>query len=269
VAVFLQKNGRPGQGVVCFFIDMREGADMAAIGLSILEEIMDRIRQLMQSNQRLKLVNNYKGVTLHRESPILAVEEQRATLRCGGRSLSCLIHEKTTYLQNDSFPNTVSAQLQRLNLDSGTIVLTGFQYTGRKWEERKESRVQPRQSLRAHLRIRGAAFRAGIADLSVHGAGLFVHHLTEGGPIIEPETPVELRFLLPNGGEIIEKGAVISVTAVPGSCLARLSLSTTPRIYYERSLERYVHSRESEILEELEQRYASATEPKYTHQLYF
>ena len=213
-------------------------------------DALPAIKSLAFQNIPVAVTGSYKGVLFEEKVAPLRITPASVIFRAP-KSQICATLQTPVVLHSQVLSESVRAHIQYLK--DGELCLSNFTYTGLRWRNRIEQRVEPDAPVTATLTVEGKRYRANLLNLSLHGAGLMVFLGDSTASELAPRARVEVNFRLSEQSEFNVLGNVASVHFL-GYSLAQAGLSLQPTPIQESWLEKYITRRKIEILEELEHR---------------
>jgi hypothetical protein len=241
---------------------------MASNYLTAVDDVLSVIRYLGQQNAAIELTKSFRGLVLEQDVRVLEVNPDDAAFRVTNTE-TCAALEGDVYLHSQLFPKPVMAQIKSLNLNNGTLTLSGFEYIDIDWKRRQHERVRPKRPTYVTLRWKGKAHRAAMDNISVDGMRILAFKILEGGMRIQPGSRVQLEFQLASDYIFMaRKGTIIYINTI-GRCFTKIGFRLFPTARESRLLKEYIALRKQEILEELNQAYWEMKKPRGIEALYF
>lgn len=214
------------------------------------------IKSLAFQSIPVALTSVYKGVLLEEKVAPLKINPDSITFRAPKTQI-CATMRTPVILHSKLLPESVRAQIQYVNPRSGEICLSNFSFTGCYWQDRGEQRVEPSEPIYATLTVFNQRYRANLANLSLHGAGLMIFLGDSTGGNLTLKSKVDLNFKLSESNEFTVGGSIASIKFL-GYSLAQAGLILHPTANQELWLEKYITKRKIEIMDELDQQVVRA-----------
>jgi hypothetical protein len=230
--------------------------------------ILSVIAGLAGKGTQLSITRLIKGVRFNHNASIVAVYPDSAVLH----TPDIKIYVSTAgncHLHSQLFTRVVSACLIGRNLTRCTLVLSNFAYLTRDWIERMQDRVQPSLPARMTVQCGRKAVAATLLDVEPLGMGVFVKKTLQEEAGLKPGSKVVIDVRLsPRVQWKKIPGIIVNLEPV-GPYLMRAGLHLDPNPNQSCALEMYIQQRKEEILEELEETFCRALEPRRVEDLYF
>lgn len=217
-----------------------------------LDPILTDLQYVMETSQELDILNFYKSFPITCKARVESIAHGSAVLKVQPPGSVCLVSQEQTIVLSRGLPEAVHARIDSFDLASGALQLSDFAYVGAHFGERMIARVQPDETITVTLQTgEGAPISGTLADLSLSGVGVYVP-----GEAFQRGDVVQLNLPLPEGAVSLP-GKVLNITEAPGQP-PRLSIGFTRNAQEIAVVMRYIKSRRTEILSEIERMYASA-----------
>jgi len=241
---------------------------MSATDVFPIYDVIPAVELVACERQPIILTRTYKGITLHQDIRVLAVQADRVV--CQATDLrKCAGLKGTILLHGQRFIRPVMARLTDFNLVTGTFHLDNLAYVDSDWKERSHERVQPKNPTYLNVRCHHKIFRAYLENISLIGVGLLAEKRLDEEMHVRPCTNVLLDFQLePRLAWSTLKGRVVSKKSI-GNQLTRLGIQIYPTLRDSKLLWEYIARREDEILRELNQAYLEAFKAPGPERMYF
>ena len=223
------------------------------------------ITMLRDCNASLTLVSTYKGMALSQEILLLNVLPGKVVVEAPQDRLLMGL-SSPIYLYSQDFSETLQAQVQEVK--EGRMILSNLTTTGRSWKERASERIQPRSPIYAEVYMNKVSIRASIEDLSITGMRLSAYKLFERGLSLHSEVIGRVRFHLPGDAlEMTMKAEVVYFKSI--GKMVKSGVRIYPSHSQADRLQRYIATRQKEILQELDQKCVEMHEPQKVCNLFF
>ncbi len=231
------------------------------------EDAMIALRSLAYQNIPLVLTSTFKGLVLSQELNIIELKKEKMTCQAPNRRLAVSL-KGSTYLYSPSLSDVITAQIEDINLEQGWIIFTNLAFTGGRWKERFNARIQPDPPIFVDVICRRSTFRAELDNLSMNGIQLMAYKLPEKGVYVQDEDSVKLSFYLPNDPQKMTlKGSIVYCNQAVK--LVKLGVRTRPNSSQASRLRLYIATRMAEIINELDQESSGLREKSSAYSLYF
>lgn len=226
-----------------------------------LDPILSDLQYVMETSQELDILNFYKSFPITCKARVESIQHDGAVFKVQPPGSVCLVAQEQTIVLSRGLPEAVRARVVAFDLVRGELQLDDFAYVGSHFGERMIARVQPGETITVGLRsAEGDGMVAGtLADVSLNGVGVYVADAVSGAGFQRGEA-VQVDLPLPEG-EVDLPGKVLNASEAPGG-QTRLSIGFTRNAQEIAMVMRYIKSRRTEILAEIEAMYASALQEK-------
>jgi hypothetical protein len=222
-----------------------------------LDPIINDLRYVMETRQELDILNFYKSFPVTCKARVESIEHDGALLKVEPPGSVCLEDQEQTIVLSRGLPEAVQARVVAFDLPSGELRLDNFAYVGPNFGERMITRVQPGETINVGLQVDESQppVSGTLVDVSLNGVGV-----TVPGATFQRGEVVDLTLPLPEG-QVTLPGKVLNLTETPGQPV-RLSIGFTRNAQEIAMVVRYVKSRRTEILAEVEAMYQRALQAK-------
>jgi hypothetical protein len=216
-------------------------------------------RRIVEKNQLVRLLNNYRGFPISYEARIIGIKEGYLALSVHEYQAVCLALENKTSIHSNHLPSVLQANVISVDVLQKQAMLTEFIQTDNHIDKRNALRVQPRLPLDAEIYDGVLRIGGKIADISVNGVGIITFAAYIYGDLsYQVNKEVIVDFKLPTSPAILRlQGKVIHATNQHGAYLHRLGVKLQPNSEAEPALHDYINARQEEILRELRLIYIS------------
>jgi hypothetical protein len=229
--------------------------------MSELDEILTYLEYISQQRRIVSLVNTYQGVSISLDVDIFQVARRRGEISVTtrqGQNISLLPATKIL-IHSDLFPKPIQATVASVDVHHRSAVLKNLLYPQSLREGRKETRVQPREELKAKVAY-GAQNElvARVRDISVGGISLLIKEKSTGlMHALAPKESVRLNFVLPISGKLdpVEMSFPATVTYVNQADQSdgmRVGFMTLPNEDDKSILRRYIFDRQTQLFSEVQ-----------------
>lgn len=231
------------------------------------EEILSIFHSHADHDTPLVMTKSYHGVILSQEIRTIAVDQHQAVFQALD-SGCCAAIEGCVHLHCYFLTKPVKARVRDLSYRRGMFSLSDFSYIEGPWQERLHERVEPKQPTYVSLRYRKMGFRASMLDLSINGMGVLICKAENPELEFKANTSVCIDFQTSPEYRWLKLGGAIHYQKMLSRSIARLGIRLYPKLEQARLLERYIQSRQKEILDELAAasilaKYSSGVEYQY------
>jgi len=232
------------------------------------DEILAIFDSLTRKKSSLVVTKAYRGIIINQEIKPDFVNLNRVVFQALDRDI-CAALEGWVHLHNPSFSRPVKAQVKDLSLSRGMFSLSDFSYLEGEWKERLHERVQPKDPTYVSLRYQSMDIRASMLDLSINGMGLLVGNSEDCEMEFEPNSCVRTDFETSPAFKWTKLGGAIHYQLKVARSIVRLGIRLYPKVEQARQLENYIAKRKTQIMEELDQAYLTASIPLGVECQYF
>lgn len=222
-------------------------------------DYLQHLSRLADWKEKIRLLNTFRGLPIENEAVVIGYQDGYLAVRVHEYQAVCMALENTTLIQDQDWPEVIRANVMAVDIPKKQAVLGEFTGAGNEIGQRVELRVHPREPMNAEIYDGDKRIGGKIADLSCNGIGLFTFaaYIYEN-LLFEPNQPVYIDFRLPASNEISRfRGVVTSVVPDLHTQLYRLGLNIDIPQAQAEALNQYIHSRQTETLEELKSIYES------------
>jgi hypothetical protein len=241
---------------------------MYAENTSVQDDVLAVLGLLAKQKTSLRLTKPFRGITLTQEVKILDVNQERAVFQVSDIKIFAAL-EGQVHLHSQVFSRPVTARLRDLSIGEGRFVLSDFAYIHGDWKERLHERVRPKNPTYISLQCKRKSLRVSLETISVNGMGVLACKVIVRDMKVQPPSNVRLDFKLPPDYNWIDlKGKIVRSHEI-GRTLASAGIQLHPNAKQARSLETYIDQRKKEIVEELDQAYFAASQPRGVEWQYF
>ncbi len=220
------------------------------------EEVLSALRKMAEANQRLQLMNVFRGIPIINDSQINIVSQGFVLLTVHPYQAVCMTLEKHTFIKCEYFTQLMQATPVAVDVPHAEVVLSHFTPTSDTVGKRMGVRVQSKELVRVEIFSEGGSVVANMADLSTCGVGVYTFGAYTDEQIeLRRGREVDLVLHLPDSDDVYLHGKIINVKRERDSMLRRLGIQTFPTPDTETPLLKYIGEREQEIMQELEMTY--------------
>ncbi|MCZ7554367.1 MAG: hypothetical protein B6D39_08180 [Anaerolineae bacterium UTCFX2] len=218
------------------------------------QQIISDLRLAMDMHQHLDLMVIYKGVPVISKAEIKDIQGDIVTMITHDPGLVCLRTSPQTSILGSDYFEPSAAKIQKVEIQSGEVVLDEFTYLGTRLGERMIIRVEPAAPIPLKLEFEDQAIDGELVDISLSGAGVRIPS-EKYTPLLKPGAVIQIKFELPNGAISIS-GTVLSGTR--NVDLYRLSVRFGQNGEQKERIFRYMVDRRAQIEQELRTEYEKA-----------
>lgn len=139
-------------------------------------DLLPHLWQIASNKTAVKLLNIYKGLPISNDAFIQKLSENSIQVTSNKYQLFCLYFERATFIQTQSLPGIIYAQVEKLNLHSQEATLINLRYINKDIGNRTQVRVRPEEPLSVLMQLKNSSSTISVllADLSVNGMGIFL-----------------------------------------------------------------------------------------------
>lgn len=220
-------------------------------------DILNKFHLIVQAKKGVILINTYKGIHLELDATISNISNSTVTLNVYDYQLASFAFQKQIFIQNDLFPETVTAKIKEINIVKKYVVLTDFEYVTVPIVKRKAVRVQPENSIEVVVFKYGdAGVKADMIDISECGIGVYtITPLSHAKAFIH----IQLPGTEPNTYSKLELSGIIAHTAQEddphGGIRYRIGMEIFPDDRTKQIITEYASQRQTTLLDELKNHY--------------
>jgi hypothetical protein len=247
---------------------MEENINDISAGQNPAAHILSTLADLAAKETQLSLTRLIKGIRFNHDVNIVAIYPDYAVMQTSDIKIYTTI-EGNCHLHNQQFAKPVSACLIGRNLPRFLLVLANFSYLPNDWIDRYHDRVQPKVSTRIQLQAGRREIGATLVDVDMHGMGIFLRKSYMADSGITPGARVIIDLQLPPKYQWKKLAGIIVNIEPVGAHLTRAGIHLEPNPGQFKALERYLNYRKIEILDELNETYCRALEPRRVEDLFF
>ncbi|MBI9044754.1 MAG: PilZ domain-containing protein [Anaerolineaceae bacterium] len=218
---------------------------------------IELFKDLYRTKKPIQLFNIYKGIPINYEGTVSGIKNEILYIKTNAYQLHAMLLEGRTYLEHDTFPLTIKAEVIKTYPEKTIALLQNFIFTKRNIGDRDSVRVEADYPSMVTLTGRRST-TAILYELSNTGMAL---HLAPGffkNANLKPEDEVFIDFMIPlNEDGIILKepirmsGTIVTIRADKEKNMYRIGIQTYPDPKTEPLILKYISLRQSEILREL------------------
>jgi hypothetical protein len=229
--------------------------------LDSTDEILERLRQVSQAGERVRLINVYKGYPVSYDARLLSIGIDAVTFKVHPYQALCLWMENQTFIQSSKLPEIVRAVAVTVDLESAIAALSNFEYVSGAPGKRQDDRVQMRKAIAVILEVGTRRFRTELRDISSGGMAVFIDAAYYDPELFQIDRPLRLMFQLPgsedeNRHDVELRGRVRSVTRERVNRY-RIGIQIVSSEQKQPLVSNFVDQRQSEVLDEIEILHAS------------
>jgi len=136
------------------------------------QQIISDLRLAMDMHQHLDLMVIYKGVPVISKAEIKDIQGDIVTMITHDPGLVCLRTSPQTSILGSDYFEPSAAKIQKVEIQSGEVVLDEFTYLGTRLGERMIIRVEPAAPIPLKLEFEDQAIDGELVDISLGGGGV-------------------------------------------------------------------------------------------------
>jgi PilZ domain len=225
--------------------------------------LMAIFKYLSAENSSVKLFNTYRGLPLDSDSAILGVDQGNIIANVYGYQAASMALEGQTHLHVPTLPGTLRATVVEVDIKKKKAVLSDFTDIEGAVGKRRLVRVEPSETLEVILYDGRQRIGGKVIDLSSEGMCIYTLFANLYGLKFEHDKEVYIDFKPLFAKETIRsKGIITSLTSQEGSFSHRLGLKVHTSPDVQPLLDEYIHRRQKELMNEMEQHYLSLSRKK-------
>jgi len=216
-------------------------------------QILVRVRELLEQEQPLILLNTYRGVPVVTTARITNLSSGYVAVNVHEYQAVCMSMEGTTHVQSDHLNHAYQAEAVAVDVLKKQAILTDFVPVEEGIGRRVSVRVRPENPM--DVEISGEDFRINgkVADISTSGVGIYTLAAYVNGEMpIGQSDSVYVDVILPNNSRALRlPGEVTNLVYHEGNIIQRIGVRIDAESDQLADLQDYVSVREDEILREL------------------
>lgn len=231
------------------------GGDMNGIG-----DLMKKFEIVSRSNMEVEFINEYRGVLIVNKGNIINTQEQSITVKTPYIQTLATNYQKFTIFQSEFIKKTIKADMESINPDNKQIKLKNFEELQFSPKNRKHARLEPDDEFIAIIHTKSAKISAKAKDISIDSVSITVSarklnvkkgdeiNMTFGLKIYNEEQVTTLE----QNERIYVKGKVFKAQTYSSGDMEIVVLFELNKSDMN-LLERYIQSRQMELIEEFRQ----------------
>ncbi|MCI0521718.1 MAG: hypothetical protein L0Z70_15845 [Chloroflexi bacterium] len=167
-------------------------------------EIMQALIQASAAQEKIRLLNIYKGVPIAYEATLEQAGDASLVFKTNPHQIVCLYREKSTYFQCAALPGVVRAQVRALEPANLLAELFDFTPVPEGVGDRRQVRVQTEEPLKSGVFTpgMGEAFEAELADLSADGVAVYIPRRNFYPTVYRRGVKIKITLRLPGEFEV-------------------------------------------------------------------
>jgi hypothetical protein len=221
-------------------------------------EWMRTFESLVLENRPIKLLNTYRGLPLDTDVTILGIEEGKITTSILSYHAVCMALTGQTYLYSTRLPQTLKANVIRVDFKKKQAVLSDFSATENVIGKRRLARVEPNEVLEVQIYDGKQRLGGKLINISSEGMCIVAYFANLYGLKFKNDLQVFIDFKPPNIEKTMRSMGIITyMTSREGLAVHRLGLKIIPSPEIKPLLDDYIARRQIELVNEMEQKYLS------------
>ena len=170
------------------------------ITLTSSEDLFKVLERLSKDQSGIRLLNIYKGLPISYDASISSIGDSEIHVISNKYQISCLYHQRETFIRGEDLPFVIRSQVISLNLAREDAVLANFEVAQNSIGNRMNIRVEPEEPLVGVIQFKGypTKVNAAIADISIHGASLYVDDFLFPVRLFQPGNEISMSILIPD-----------------------------------------------------------------------
>lgn len=216
-------------------------------------QILVRVRELLEQEQPLILLNTYRGVPVVTTARITNVSSGYVAVNVHEYQAVCMSMEGTTHVQSDHLNQAYQAEAVAVDVLKKQAILTDFIPVEEGIGRRVSVRVRPENPMDVEISGEDFSINGKVADISTSGVGIYTLAAYVNGEMpIEQSDSVYVEVILPNNSRALRlPGEVTNLVYHEGNIIQRIGVKIDAESDQLADLQDYVSVREDEILREL------------------
>lgn len=226
--------------------------------MSSQAEWMRTFENLVLENKPIKLLNTYRGLPLDTDVTILGIEEGKITTSVLSYHAVCMALAGQTYLYSSRLPQTLKANVIKVDFKKKQAVLCDFSATEHIIGKRRLARVEPSDALEVYIYDGKQRIGGKLINISSEGMCIVAYFANLYGLKFKNDLQVFIDFKPPNIEKTIRSMGIITyLTSKEGLSIHRLGMKIIPSPEIKPLLDDYIARRQIELMDEMEQKYLS------------
>jgi hypothetical protein len=163
------------------------------------ENLFEILERLSQNQSGIRLLNIYKGLPISYDARISSLGDSEIHVISNKYQISCLYHQRETFIRSDDLPYVIRSQVISLNLAKEDAVLANFEMAQNSIGNRMNIRVEPEEPLVGIIQFKGLPTKviAAIADISIYGARVYIEDFLFPVRLFQPGNEISMSILIP------------------------------------------------------------------------
>ena len=168
------------------------------------QEILQAFQQALSKKKEIRLINAYKGLPISFPGTILSITGDTVLVKVDRSQIVCMYRDHDTFVQGESFKETVKAHLTQIDLAKLEVILSYFEIPDGSFNDRSNIRVEPNSPISGNIKTRDARipFRGQLADISENGMGIWIEERLFHPNIYFPGAEIVVEVSLPTASRI-------------------------------------------------------------------
>ena len=168
------------------------------------QEIIQAFQQALSKKKEIRLINAYKGLPISFPGIVLSTTADSALVKVDRSQIVCMYRDHDTFVQGETFKETVRAHLAQIDLVKLEVILSYFEIPDSSFNDRSNIRVEPNSPISGNIKTHEARipFRGQLADISESGMGVFIEERHFHPNIYYPGAEITVELNLPTTGKV-------------------------------------------------------------------
>jgi c-di-GMP-binding flagellar brake protein YcgR len=210
-------------------------------------QLPKEIYEIYNNKEKISIYNIYKGIPISHNTYILSIENNNIKVNATINFIFASKFNSEIYFNQENKNYYFTGEVKNFDIDNKTITLTNIKKIQRDLPKRKHIRVQPKEEIEVTIISEKNNIQAKLYDISLQGMAIILDkNYFEISEKVETMFTLELdkKYLL----DII--GEIRSVTKIDEN-IYKYHIYFEPNPKDEKILEKYIVTREKEIINEL------------------
>lgn len=218
----------------------------------------DILTFLFENSMKIDIINHYKGVPIINSGKILAINEDKITLRTTHLQLLATKHESSAILDSSLVSEDIECSLVSLNLEDYEVVLKKEKLFHPEFKDRTEIVLEPKEDLKAFI-IQGRDERIEVNINGISTKELFLE-INKNDIFLEKHDVVNLLIIFSKDEKehsvdyVNLESRVYKIDDLDEDTY-KVVLLIKGNEETENSLQKYIYSRELELVDEFKTKY--------------
>lgn len=163
------------------------------------EDLFKVLERLSKDQSGIRLLNIYKGLPISYDASISSVGDSEIHVISNKYQISCLYHQRETFIRGEDLPFVIRSQVISLNLAKEDAVLANFEIAQNSIGNRMNIRVEPEEPLAGIIQFKGypTKVNAAIADISLYGASVYIEDFLFPVRLFQPGNEISMSIMIP------------------------------------------------------------------------